>query len=94
VDYLGERRKVREQYEKENPIDLEIDWEAEINSQSTIQEKVKRIKQKEIMIEKKAKMAEMMNPTNVKGLQQSASVDNFLISSIKAKLQVLDNLAS
>ncbi|CAG9333214.1 unnamed protein product [Blepharisma stoltei] len=94
VDYLGERRKQREEYEKEHPqedLDLNFNWENELQD-APVQEKIKKIKQKELLIEKKIK-ADLSNPTSVKALQQSASVDNFLIGSIKAKLQVLDTMA-
>ena len=94
VDFLEERRKVRQEAEAE-PEEPAADWEKDLDKDLPAEEKARMLKKKAKRLERQARKQELLlagaNPSNAKTLQQSASLNELLLNSVKAKLALLDN---
>lgn len=97
LDYLGERRKVREESDKtgsKGSKEFEVDLEGELRDLE-INKDFKNIKKKADFFEKEAHKKEALLNTgkssDFKNLKKAESVDKLYIGSIKAKLAVLEN---
>ncbi|OMJ73207.1 hypothetical protein SteCoe_28152 [Stentor coeruleus] len=95
IDYLAERRKKRENYEVTSNF-RENDWEEVLDEDLPSDRKYEIIQKKAKKLDEKAKKAELLiNSTNLaqpKNLENSKKADSMLISSIKAKLEVLKHV--
>ncbi|OMJ85355.1 hypothetical protein SteCoe_13328 [Stentor coeruleus] len=95
IDYLTEKRKEREG--KGLSTDQNVDWEKDINEGEMDKNKIEKIKAKAARIEQKAlKQERLMNlvrNTSPKGLEAAGQVNDMIISSIKAKLAILEKVA-
>ncbi|CAG9321588.1 unnamed protein product [Blepharisma stoltei] len=99
IDYLGERRKAREEQEKNGSKvsnEIDVNWEDELMSADNSKEKFKKIKKKAELLEKEARKKELLLiPKNVgdyKTIETAENVDKLIIGSIKAKLAVLEHV--
>jgi hypothetical protein len=95
IDFLEERRKNRQEEEEEKKYDPDdLDWKKDLETDLPDHEKAKILKKKAKMLEKEARKQELLigtNSINAKSLKQSESVNELLLSSIKAKLAALDH---
>lgn len=93
IDYLAQKRKEREN----NPNDrkpVKIDLQEEIFQEDLDDKKLQKIKAKTNQIDKQAKQKELLmdkyKGEGVKGLQVGDEVNDMILSSIRAKLAILD----
>ncbi|OMJ81990.1 hypothetical protein SteCoe_17422 [Stentor coeruleus] len=95
IDYLTEKRKERE--EKGLPIDQDVDWVKEVGQGKLDYNKIEKIKAKAARIEQKAlrqeRLMNVVRNTSSKGLAAARQVNDMIISSIKAKLAILEKVA-
>jgi hypothetical protein len=96
-DYLAEIRKQREN--NLNSQDLnDLDWEKELNSKHSDAQIFAKVKAKAALIEKKAMKKEvilkMTRNTKSKEMKVIDQVNNLLISSIKAKIALLEKVST
>ncbi|CAG9318416.1 unnamed protein product [Blepharisma stoltei] len=100
IDYLGERRKAREDAASKSGTARKhnVDWEEDLNLELTNEQKAERIKAKAEKIEKEARRKELLlnstTPNNLSTLEKSEDVNQMLISSIRAKLAVLEHVSN
>lgn len=91
VDYLGERRKFRENY-AHSEASFRVDNWPELEALETETDS-KQLKRKASRFEKEAKRQELllssMSPADINGLNAVDKVNDMLIGSIKAKLTLL-----
>ena len=93
IDYLAQKRKEREN----NPYDrqpVKIDLQKEIFQEDFDEKKLERFKAKTNQIDKQAKQKELLmdkyKGEGVKGIQVGDEVNDMILSSIRAKLAILD----
>lgn len=95
IDYLAERRKKRENYELTSSF-RDNDWEEVLDEDLPSDRKYEIIQKKAKKLDEKAKKAELLigstNLAQPKNLENSKKADSMLISSIKAKLEVLKHV--
>ena len=97
IYYLEERRKAKNEFNgavstrhKANNL---IEDESLVSSLSA--QNIKEVQKKASEFEKLARKQEIFlhkNPSTVFSIKKAASVDNLIISSIKAKLAIIDHL--
>lgn len=96
-DYLAEKRKQRENVQNENKP-VKIDLQNEILNESLDEKKLEKIKAKTNKIDKQAKQKELLmekyKGEGVKGIQVGDEVNDMILSSIRAKLAILDKFQS
>ena len=85
IDWLADQRKNRENLSDDNEL-AKVDWTNEL-SQGKIKSKVKKL---EDQVRKQEMRLEVVNPSNMKGIDTTAHVSDMLISSIKGKLAILE----
>ncbi|CAG9314266.1 unnamed protein product [Blepharisma stoltei] len=96
INYLEEKRKLREENEKNMPVEeIKANWDDVLSMSVSDTEKVKIISEKVSKLEKQAILKEHLvsstNPMNIKALAQQENIDNLLVGSIKAKLAVFSH---
>jgi hypothetical protein len=98
IDYLGDRRRDREKAEDHiRTQSLRVDWESELATKSADEptRRIQEIRQKARQVQATAERQELLlkeiNPTNPKGVDVEEEINDALISSIKAKLSLLDD---
>lgn len=97
IDYLVEMRKNKENPEKVISRPVNVDWEQELANQNlTTEEKSAKIREKAEKIEKQARIQEFnigkTSPQNHQALEAAGQVNDMIISSIKAKLALLQHV--
>jgi hypothetical protein len=97
VDYLGDRRKVRENYAYNGASVKGGDWK-ELDDESMDPEaKTQILKRKAQRAENEVKRHKLMlssvHPDDINGLEAVDKVNDMLIGSIRAKLSMLDQIA-
>jgi hypothetical protein len=96
IDYLAEKRKVREQNPKQFK-NLHVELQKEIEDEID-HSQIEKIKAKAEIIDQRAKLKEMKmgkyGKEEVKGIKAGDKVNDMIISSIRAKLALLDKFQS
>ena len=98
ADYLGEQRKLRDNYEKDQLHEdkpVAALWTKELQKDGLTQsEKAKIIQQKAVKVEQAARRKELLlsqvNPANTRALELGEQTDEAMIETIKAKLSVIE----
>lgn len=94
VDYLGEQRKLRDNYAQGEVSIVGEEWKELTDQTLDLETRSSLLKRKAQRIEKEAKRQELLlsslHPANIHGLEAVDKVNDMLIGSIKAKLSVLE----
>ena len=98
VLYLEELRRIRENNKPSETPEAKIEkrLEKELLSGSYTTQNLKKIHEEAFKLEDLAKKKELFlneNPKTISDIEKTATVDNIIITSIKAKLAIIESLS-